>query len=249
MSVHVTDVEFRESADNRELIYQTELGRAPVEATHVEERTFMDRLGRGRWPIDYYTARLNGLSHALAMQRERWEIRNAANLPQPEPKPEYPVVAPPTPVPPPAGGLIVGPGNFRAPDPAPNTVLPLPSYGRSVVESVARAFPHHLANSCQDHPGGTWEFMDWAVDTLRTHDLRWGYNGKRGNTFDPSKDAVAYHRGRGPEQVAGQGATEVYIIDIVGGHCGNTPQASWSDVTDITLAAGTIGRWVTRGRF
>lgn len=248
MSVHVTDKEFLESCTNRETLYQTELGRAAVGADNLDDRTFMDRLGRGRWPIDYYTARAAGLSHALAMQRERWEIRNAANLPQTEPKPEYPQ-APAPPPPAPGGGLIVGPGNFRTPDPGPGTVLPLPTYGKAVVDSVARAFPEYLRNSCQDHPGGTWEFMDWAVDTLRTHDLRWGYNGKRGNTFDPSKDAIAYHRGPGPEVVNGVGSTEVYIIDIIGGHCGASPVPTWNDVTQITLDSGTIGRWVNRGRF
>ena len=83
MSVHITDTEFKESADNREKVYEVELRRAAVEATDINERTFMDRLGRGRWPVDYYTARLNGLDHAKAMQRERWEIRNAAGLPRP----------------------------------------------------------------------------------------------------------------------------------------------------------------------
>lgn len=242
-SVHITDVEFRESTNNREQIYETELRRTPIEATDVNERTFMDRLGRGRWPVDYYTARLNDLDHAKAMQRERWEIRNAAGLPQTEPKLEYPVAPPVTP--PPSGGLIIGSGNFRTSDPAPGQILPLPAYGKSVVESVGRAFPVLLKNSCQDHPGGNWEFLDWCVDTLRTHDLRWGYNGKRGNANDPSKDVVDYHRGAGSEQ----GATEVYIIDVIGGHCGVNPSVIWNDVTEITLAAGTIGRWISRGRF
>ena len=40
--------------------------------------------------------------------------------------------------------------------------------------------------------GGSWQFMDQVVDTLRTYDTRWGYNGKRGNANDPSKDVVTY---------------------------------------------------------
>ena len=47
--------------------------------------------------------------------------------------------------------------------------------------------------------GGSWQFMDQVVDTLRTYDTRWGYNGKRGNANDPSKDVVAYHYGPGPD--------------------------------------------------
>ena len=45
--------------------------------------------------------------------------------------------------------------------------------------------PGRTANSCQEH-GGSWQFMDQVVDTLRTYDTRWGYNGKRGNANDPS---------------------------------------------------------------
>ena len=87
--------------------------------------------------------------------------------------------------------------------------------------------------------------MDQVVDTLRTYDTRWGYNGKRGNANDPSKDVVDYHYGAGPDE----GTTEVYIIDIIGGHCGATPSPIWNDVTDVTLQSGTIGRWTSRGRF
>jgi hypothetical protein len=144
------------------------------------------------------------------------------------------------------GGVPVGvtPGSGgRTPDPTSGR-LPLPGYGASVVQAVARANPGALANSCQDH-GGSWQFLDQVVDTLRTYDTRWGYNGKRGNANDPSKDVVTYHYGPGPDA----GSTEVYIIDVIGGHCGPTPSPTWGDVTDITLQSGTIGRWISRGRF
>lgn len=95
----ITDQEFRESTDNRERMYEVELHRVPVEATSVMERTFMDRLGRGRWPVDYITARQAGYSHAEAMQVERVRIRAAAGLPATEPMPAPPT--PPTPIPPP----------------------------------------------------------------------------------------------------------------------------------------------------
>jgi hypothetical protein len=87
--------------------------------------------------------------------------------------------------------------------------------------------------------------MDQVVDTLRTYDTRWGYNGKRGNAGDPSHDAIAYNYGGGGDQ----GSTDVYIIDIVAGHCGSSPGPTWIDVTGITLQSGTIGRWTSRGRF
>ena len=152
----------------------------------------------------------------------------------------------PAPAPPPTpgggggvpGGVPKGPGG-RGPDNG-----PLPSYGESVVRAVAAANPSALQNSCQDS-GGSWQFMDQVVDTLRTYDTRWGYNGKRGNTHDPSKDVVAYHYGPGPDE----GSTDVYIIDIIGGHCGPTPSPIWNDVTQATLSANTIGKWTSRGRF
>ena len=154
--------------------------------------------------------------------------------------------APPAPTAPPglpAVPVVGGPGG-RTPDPAPGQALPLPDYGYNVVRAVAAANPGLLANSCQEH-GGSWQFLDLVVDTLRTYDTRWGYNGKRGNSNDPSMDVVDYHYGRG----ASQGSTEVYIIDIIGGHCGPNPSPIWNDVTAVTVNSGTIGRWISRGRF
>jgi hypothetical protein len=113
-----------------------------------------------------------------------------------------------------------------------------------VVQQVAAQYPAALRNSCQDN-GGTWEFMDRVMNELRRYDTRWGYNGKRGNSSDPSHDVIAYHWSGGPDE----GSTEVYIIDIIGGHCGSSPTAAWGDVTDITYSSGTIGRWTGRGRF
>jgi hypothetical protein len=87
--------------------------------------------------------------------------------------------------------------------------------------------------------------MDRAVDALRSHDTRWGYNGKRGNAHDPSMDVVDYNYGSD----ADEGTTNVYIIDVIGGHCGGNPTPAWNDVTQITVNSGTIGRWISRGRF
>lgn len=135
-------------------------------------------------------------------------------------------------------GVPKGPGG-RAPAGG-----PLPSYGGDVVAAVARANPAALQNSCQSS-GGSWQFMDQVVDTLRTYDTRWGYNGKRGNANDPSHDVVTYNYGSG----ADEGSTQVYIVDIIGGHCGSNPTPIFVDQTQVTLNAGTIGRWISRGRF
>jgi hypothetical protein len=162
--------------------------------------------------------------------------------------PAAPAPAPaptPIPIPAPGGGSapLPGGGGGRTPDPAPGQRLPLPNMFH-VVQQVAAARPDLLRNSCQEH-GGSWAFLDLVVDTLRTHDTRWGYNWKRGNVGDPSMDVVDYHYGAG----SSEGSSDVYIIDIIGGHCGSSPGPVWNDVTDVTRGQGTIGRWTGRGRF
>ena len=132
----------------------------------------------------------------------------------------------------------------RSADPPPGQKLPYPTYGAAIVQRVASQRPDLLRRSCQDD-GGTWEFLDLVVDTLRLEDTRFGYNCKRGNCSDPSKDIVAFHYGPGPDQ----GSQDVYIIDTIAGHCGPSPGPIWNDVTGITISSGTIGRWTSRGRF
>jgi len=125
----------------------------------------------------------------------------------------------------------------RTPDPPPGTRLPLPNMS-SVVEAVARAYPGELRNSCVEHGGNNaWLFR--LVQALRQYDTRWGLNWKRGNRGDMSQDIVAYNFGAGPDN----DTTNVYIIDVIGGHCGGNPDAAWIDNTEATRAAGTIGRW------
>jgi hypothetical protein len=160
--------------------------------------------------------------------------------------PAAPTPAPvPIPAPAPGTGTAPLPGGSggRTPDPAPGQRLPLPNMFH-VVQQVANSRPDLLRNSCQEH-GGSWGFLDLVVDTLRTHDTRWGYNWKRGNVGDPSMDVIDYHYGSGPDE----GSTNVYIIDIIGGHCGPSPSPVWNDVTEVTRQGGTIGRWTSRGRF
>ena len=89
--------------------------------------------------------------------------------------------------------------------------------------------------------------MDRAIDALRTKDGRYGYNCKRGNCNDPSVDVASYFWGNHTEF---EGSSQVYIFDMIGGHCGPTPSVTWGDVTDITISSGTIGRttYPRRGR-
>ncbi|MBA2355086.1 MAG: hypothetical protein H0V80_10505 [Acidobacteria bacterium] len=132
-------------------------------------------------------------------------------------------------------------GARRTPD-APNGRLPLP-VRINIVNAAFSARPDLVRRSCQER-GGTWEFMDYLVDKLREEDNRWGYNGKRGNVNDPSGDIVDYHWGNGPSN----NSTQVYIIDIMLGHCGS-PAPAWIDQTQATSSSNTVGRWTGRGRF
>lgn len=124
----------------------------------------------------------------------------------------------------------LGPGETRKPRPNDS----------GTVRAVADAFPALLRNSCQDQ-GGSWEFMDRTVDALRAKDGRYGYNAKRGNTNDPSHDVASYYYAGGSDI---QGSAQVYIFDLIGGHCGGNPFVVWVDVTDITNSSGTIGRTI-----
>ena len=54
-----------------------------------------------------------------------------------------------------------------------------------------------------------------------------------------SQDVVDYHWGNG----VSEGSTEVYIIDVITGHCGPNPKPGWVDVTKATLDKNEIGRW------
>jgi hypothetical protein len=147
------------------------------------------------------------------------------------------------PAPNPNPGPAPGPGGPREADPPPGTRLPVPSYLRNVVEQVAAAFPGDLRNSCVEHGGNnTWLFR--LVQALRQISTRWGLNWKRGNRGDMSQDVVDFHHGPGPDE----DSTEVYIFDVISGHCGANPGPNWADVTQATRDAGTIGRWTLAGR-
>ena len=111
-----------------------------------------------------------------------------------------------------------------------------------VILGVAAAHPEALANSCQDH-GGTWEFMDRAVEALRAIDGRWGYNCKRGDCSDLSLDVVDYYMGSGTSTAQANGSSAVDIFDIIVAHCGPNPTVGFNSLTDATKANGDIGRW------
>lgn len=131
------------------------------------------------------------------------------------------------------------PAGPRTPNPAPGQRLPLPSYGAGVIQQLAAERPDLLYNSCTEHPGGNNRFMFEAVRRLRQQDTRWGLNWKRGTFGDLSQDVVTYNYGRNSDE----GTRDVYIIDMIGGHCGPRPTWNWQDQTGATVAAGSIGVW------
>ena len=168
--------------------------------------------------------------------RYHWRSRALADSREPQPitgggsqtesfmtAPEAPVRPPPGPTPPPAPAPCTG-GN------PPNML--------GVIRQVAAAHPQSLANSCQNQ-GGSWDFMDRVVETLRSYSQCWGYNCKRGDCNAISHDVVDYHRGSGD----GNGSTNVAIIDVIVNHCSSNPQPAWTDVTHETESQGAVGRW------
>jgi hypothetical protein len=134
------------------------------------------------------------------------------------------------------------PKTQRTPDPPPGQRLPLPNM-LSVVRDVANQNPQLLKDSCQEG-GGSWGFLDLVVDTLRKVDTRWGYNCKRGNCNTPSHDVVDFHYGSGPDE----GSPDVYVVDMIAGHCGPDPKPAWQDVT-VFGPGGAGANWTSRGRF
>jgi hypothetical protein len=134
----------------------------------------------------------------------------------------------------PAPAPVPAPTGNRTANPPPGTILPLPGYGPSVVQQMAASFPGALRNSC-----GNNEWLLRLVYQLRQIDTRWGFNWKRGRVGDLSQDVVTYNFGSAPDE----NTTDVYIIDVIGGHCGGNPGPNWLDVTEDTRRGGTIGRW------
>ena len=126
---------------------------------------------------------------------------------------------------------------------APPTVS-LPDH-TSVVAAYMSANPDEVDHSCNDpsEPGYndpfSWDFTRGVVAALQAVDPRFGANGKRGNTSDLSVDAVAYYHGA--SMPPPEGSNDVYVVDIVIGHCGTSPSAGWLDQTN----GGIYGAWVS----
>jgi hypothetical protein len=108
-----------------------------------------------------------------------------------------------------------------------------------VVEALAKDYPHEFADCHKPDLGDrAWAFIKRVAWVLHsTVDVRFGLNGKRGNTSDPSMDAVSF---RNPASAAGG----VEVIDVVGGAGAPGARPGWFDVTDATVRAGTVGAYI-----
>jgi hypothetical protein len=130
------------------------------------------------------------------------------------------------------------PAGPRTPNPAPGERLPFRSQDGGIVSQLARDRPDLLRDSCREH-GGNNRFMFEALRRLRAVDNRYGLNWKRGLVGDLSQDIINYNNGSDSDE----GTQSVYIIDIIGGHCGSNPTPNFQDQTAATRNAGTIGIW------
>lgn len=135
----------------------------------------------------------------------------------------------------------------RTPDPAAGQRLPLPDV-RAFTQQAAAARPELLAQSCPNglkYQNNPW--LDYMVDQLRTLDTRWGYNGKPtrtpadngGQPVIAAGDEVAYHYSAGPDQ----DSRDVYLIDLLEGHCGASPRLTYREFT-----GEEPGFWTGAGR-
>jgi len=143
-------------------------------------------------------------------------------------------VGSPTPNPGPSPNPGSGP---RTPDPVPGQpglvindgeyLLPVPGYGRDVVNALAAAFPAEArAARPSECPGGNNQFLFRVLRELRKRDTRWGLNYKRGNAPTLSEDIVTYNGTNRPDN----GESHVWVTDIVGGACfAGSP--TWGDVS------------------
>jgi hypothetical protein len=116
---------------------------------------------------------------------------------------------------------------------------------RSELGPVTAAHPAEVQASCLNGRNAI-DFPTVLLQALRQIDNRWGFNCRRGVCSDPSNDAVAYHWSVG----SSERSTNVYIFDVIGGLdavAGCKTQIV--DVTDITLNAGSIGKFSLLGKF
>jgi hypothetical protein len=135
-----------------------------------------------------------------------------------------------------------------APPPPPPNPPALPDV-RAQIQQWTNERPDLFARQCEagvKYVNSPWQ--DFIVDRLRQIDPRWGYNGKPtrtaadngGRPVVAAGDELAYYYGNG----TAQGSTDVYLVDILLGHCGPSPSLTWRVFT-----GEEPGFWTGAGRF
>ncbi len=104
------------------------------------------------------------------------------------------------------------------------------------VQAYADANPVDFANHCVTS-GGSWAFMTGLIANLQGIDVRVGGNGKRGDSADPSLDALSYYHGVLPPV---SGSKNVYVIDVIAKSCSAEAGPAWQNVTTSKAA----GAWL-----
>jgi hypothetical protein len=137
----------------------------------------------------------------------------------------------------------------RVADPDPGTLLGLPDI-RALLVRIHNENPGLLAQSCPDpnrkYMNNPW--LDRIVDRLREYDTRFGYNKKPtkgpadngGFPVIAAGDEITFFAGAGPAE----GSPNVFVIDILFGHCGPNPELTYRDFTGDEPAI-----WTGLGRF
>ncbi len=135
------------------------------------------------------------------------------------------------------------------PGPGPNPNPPALPDVRAQIAQFNAERPELFAQQCAagvKYVNSPWQ--DYIVDRLRASDPRWGYNGKPtrtaadngGRPVIAAGDELAYFYGLGNPQ----NSTDVYLVDILEGHCGPTPRLTWRVFT-----GEEPGFWTGAGRF
>lgn len=104
-----------------------------------------------------------------------------------------------------------------------------------LVREAATMWPEEWAKAKTPEDDGS--FIKIVARLLHDEDARFGLNGKRG-TNEISLDAVSYVT----PDCSGAGGVE--IIDVILAHTAPQAQPAWNDVTQATIDAGTIGKFI-----
>jgi hypothetical protein len=150
----------------------------------------------------------------------------------------------------------------RTPDPAAGQRLPQP-YVRDLVfqfANEARNLGYLVPSTACPTRSGSFSdplearktqpnaYINYIVDRLRQVDERFGYNAKPTRSWLPSiiaGDEIAYHYGSD----APQGSPNVYLVDVLGGHCTGVSGDPDRHNPDYRVFYNEFGQWTSAGRF